>query len=129
MHNRILSAALVVLLINLACKAQTGAVTAKEDKEADKIYSIVFRLGIDGSRPVKVTLRDGTKLIGYIREINDDDFVLVAEETRTGNRLTYKQVRQLKPYESKGRKVGNAVGYVLFFGIIVANFVVNMRNE
>lgn len=129
MHRRILSAVLAALLMNLVCYAQTGAATAQGDKEADKVYATVFRLGVDGSRPVKVTMRDGTKLIGYIREINDDEFVLVADETRAVNRLTYTQVKQVKPYESKRRKVGSALGYGLFFGWIVGMFVVYMRDE
>ena len=129
MHRRILSAVLAVLLMNLVCYAQTGAATAKEDKEADTVYSTVFRLGVDGSRPVKVTMRDGIELIGYIREINDDDFALVADENSAVNRLTYRQVKNVKPYKSKGRKLGSALAYGLLFGVIVANFVVNMRNE
>lgn len=129
MYRRILSAVLAVLLMNLVCYAQTGATTTKDEKEAGKVYSTVFRLGVDGSRPVKVTMRDGTKLIGYIREINDDDFVLVADEIRTVNRLTYRQVKNVKPYESKRKRVGSALGYGLFFGMIVAMFYGYMQKE
>lgn len=130
MHKRILSAVLAVLLINLISYAQAGVgVKPNDDKAADKIFSTVFKLGVDASRLVKVILRDGTELKGYIREINNDDFVLVGDGTGTANKLTYRQVKQVKPYQSRGRKVGSALGYVLFFGIITAMVVPYMLKE
>jgi hypothetical protein len=129
MHRRILAAVLCLLLINLACYAQTSTAVAKDDKEADKIYSTVFRLGVNGSRPVKVTMRDGIELIGYIREINNNDFVLVAEGNSSVNRLAYGQVKNVKPYKSKSRRAGSVLGYSLFFGMIVAMFYGYMQKE
>lgn len=126
MSKRIFSLVLTFLLINFVCSAQT-AVQPNDNKEVGKIYSTVFRLGVDGSRLVKVTLRDGTVVKGYIREINDDDFVLVGEETGKVNRLAYQQVKDVKRSESRVRKVGNVLGYVLFFGVIGAMAVGYMR--
>ena len=130
MHNRILSTVLAVLLINLISYAQARVdEKPNDDKAADKIFSTVFRLGVDGSRLVKVILRDGTELTGYIRDINDDDFVLVGDGSGTVNKLTYRQVKQVKPYQSRGKKVGSVLGYVLFFGVIAAMFYGYMQNE
>jgi hypothetical protein len=122
MHKRILSAVLAVLSINLISYAQAKP---NDDKAADKIFSTVVRLGVDGSRLVKVVLRDGTELTGYIRDINDDDFVLLGDEIGTTTKLTYRQVKQVKPYKSRGR----FLGYAVFVGLIATMFVVNMRKE
>jgi len=130
MYKRILSAVLAVLLINLISYAQAGVGEKPNgDKAADKIFSTVVRLGVDGSRLVKVILRDGTELTGYIRETNNDDFVLLGDGIGTTTKLTYRQVKQVKPYQSRARKVGNVLGYVVFFGVIAAMFVGYMRNE
>jgi thymidine phosphorylase len=128
MHKRILSAVLAVLTINLVSHAQAGVGAKPKDVQAaDKIFSTVVRLGVDANRLVKVTLRDGSELTGYIREINNDDFVLVGDETGTVHKLTYAQVKQVKPYQSRGRKVGSVIGYVAIFGIIVAMSIGYMR--
>lgn len=126
MHKRILSAVLAVLLINLISYAQAGVGEKPNDgKAADRIFSTVVRLGVDGSRLVRVILRDGTELTGYIREITNDDFVLLGHEIGTTTKLTYRQVKQVKPYKSRGR----ILGYVVLVGVIAAMFVGYMRNE
>jgi len=130
MHKRILAAALVVLLVNLVCYAQGQAgPKTKEDEETDKVISAVFKIGLGTRALMKIVLRDGRELKGYITEANEETFVLHAAESRAAITLKYEQVKQAKkakpakPFQSRRRKVGSILGYVLFFGIIVANII------
>lgn len=128
MHRRILSAALAVLLINLVCYAQCQSVPkTKEDEETDRVISAVYKIGLGTRTVMKILLRDGRELTGYITEAREESFVLVDAGSGAAITLTYQQVKQVKPFQSRRRKVGSVLGYVLFTGIIVANFVGYMK--
>ena len=45
----------------------------------------------------RVSLQDGTKLKGRIAEIGEDYFVLVEKKTANSNRISFAQVKQVKP--------------------------------
>jgi hypothetical protein len=119
-HKRILSAVLAALLMNLVCYAQrqVGPKT-KEDEEADKIFASVFPLSLEPGTLVKVRLRDGTELKGYIIEANVENFSIVPPESQSVTKLRYQQVKDVKRYRSRGRKIGSFIGYAGLIYIIV----------
>jgi hypothetical protein len=115
MHNRILSAALAALLVNLVCYGQGNP---KEVEAAAKVKAAVFKIGAGSDTLVKVRLRDGTELKGYISEANEDGFVMAGGGNGSAASLKYHQVKQVKPFQSRGRKFGNIAGYVALFALI-----------
>lgn len=122
MYKRILSAALVLLLINFVCFAQSEPEpTPQQVKAAAKVRSKALDLGA-GSH-VRVRLLDRTEYKGYIVDLTFEGFVIEGGETPVPTRLTYYQIRDIKPIRSKGRQIGAVAGYVLFFGIIVVNAI------
>ena len=45
---------------------------------------------------VRVKLRDGTKLAGYVSEANENSFVIVDSKTGAATNVPYPQVKQVK---------------------------------
>lgn len=122
MYRRILSVTLVALLVNLACFAQNEPdPTPQQVKAAAKVRSKVLDLG-DGTH-ARVRLFNGTEYRGYLTEVGLEGFVIEGGEVLVATRLTYYQIRDVKPITSRGRRIGAVAGYVLFFGIIAANVV------
>ena len=130
MYKSILPAALAALLLNLVCYAPVAAAPqAKEIQAAAKVKAAVFKIGADSGTPVKVKLRDGTKLKGYINEAGEEGFVIVDSETGSATRLTYPQVTQVKRVGSRARKFGSYAGYVALFGLITVLYVSYARKD
>lgn len=121
MLKRLLSIFLVFLSVNIICDAQRPAGTTPTDieKETDKVISNVYKIGLNTGTLMKVVLRDGTELTGYINEANQESFVLV-NDTGGAITLTYERVKLVKKYTSKRRKIGSIIGYAGFAAIIVA---------
>jgi small nuclear ribonucleoprotein (snRNP)-like protein len=91
MFRRFLTAALAVLLLNLAAPARAAQKTA--DDPALKVMNKVLRLGAGAS--VEVKLRDGRKLKGKLGEADEDAFMVV--DSKGGRtRVTYESVKSLK---------------------------------
>ncbi len=65
MYRRIMSVALVALLVNmLAVSAYAATEAERQAKFAGKVRAAVLKLGTGESARVRVTLRDKTKLEG-----------------------------------------------------------------
>ena len=84
-----------------------------------KVKAAIAKLGTDPSAQVRVTLRDKNKLKGYIKEANEDHFVLV-NETGATTEIAYPQVKQVKGHNlSMGAKVAIGVGIAFVILLIV----------
>ncbi|CAN5540587.1 hypothetical protein BH18ACI1_BH18ACI1_24220 [soil metagenome] len=123
MFKKILSLALVILVINLAFGA-TAFADAKADKEAKfaaKVRNELAKLGTGTDARVEVKLRDKTKLKGYISQINENSFVVVADDTNTPTEVPYPQTKQVKGNNlSTGAKIaiGVGIGVAIFFVVL-----------
>jgi len=120
MFRKYLSLALMILVINLAFGATAFAGT-KADKEARfaaKVKNEIAKLGTGTDARVEVKLRDKTKLKGYISQINENSFVVIADNTNTPTEVLYPQTKQVKGNNlSTGAKIaiGVAIGVAAFF--------------
>jgi hypothetical protein len=122
MHKRILSAALVGLLLNVVCSAQSETdPTPQQIKAAAKVRSKVLDLGVGAH--VRVRLLDGTEYKGYLTEVTFEEIVIEGGEVNVPTRLTYYKIRDVRTAKSRGRKIGEVAGFVIFFGMIAANIV------
>ncbi len=120
MFKKILSSALVILVINLAF-GTTAFAGIKEDKEARfaaKVKNEIAKLGTGTDARVEVKLRDKTKLKGYISQINENSFVIVPDNANTPTEVPYSQTKQVNGNNlSTGAKIaiGVAIGVAAFF--------------
>jgi len=116
MLKKCLSLLLTVFVINLFLNAAAFANT-KEDKEAKfaaKVKSEITKLGTGKDARIKVKLRDGTKLKGYVSQINENSFVVVDKKNGTPTEVPYPNVRQVKGNNlSSGVKIAIAIAIVV----------------
>lgn len=123
MFKKILSLALVILVINLAfgVTAFAGTRADKEAKFAAKVRNELAKLGTGTDARVEVKLRDKTKLKGYISQINENSFVVVADNTNAPTEVSYSQTKQVKGNNlSTGAKIaiGIGIGVAIFFVVL-----------
>ena len=95
--------------------ALAASVNAKEAALTEKVKTAIAKLGTGPSAQVEITLHDKSKLKGYIKEADDEHFVLV-HKTGVATEVAYPQVRKVKGNNlSTGAKVaiGFGVGIVI----------------
>lgn len=95
--------------------ALAASVNAKEAALTEKVKAAIAKLGTGPSARVEITLHDKSKLKGYIKEADDEHFVLV-HETGAASDVAYPQVKKVKGNNlSTGAKVaiGVGVGFVI----------------
>ena len=120
MLKQLVALALAVALVQLSCvqMAMARTTTEKEMRFAEKIKAGVAKLGTGKEALVKVDLRDGTKLNGYLLEANENSFVVVDAKTGAATTVTYPQVKQVKGNNlSTGAKIAISIGIAV--GLIV----------
>jgi hypothetical protein len=117
--KKFVALALAALLINLFCVAPVAA--AKREKEARfarQVRDEIARLGTGPQALVEVSLRDSTKLKGYVREADETRFVVVDAKAGAATAVPYPQVRKVTGNNlSTGAKITIGVG--IGFGIML----------
>jgi outer membrane protease len=113
MFKKLLSLLLVALLINLA-GVRLAYADSKEEKQArftEKVKASVLKLGTGESTGVKVTLRDKTKLEGFISAADNEGFTVTNPKTRMATAVAYAQVKSVKGNNlSTGAKIAIGAG-------------------
>lgn len=120
MPKRFLSVSLIVLLLNLVgavptyANSQDEAQARAQARDARKIKDGIMKLGNGEGARVQLTLRDGRKVEGYIREAGEDSFVVVETKTGAATTVTYSQVKAIKGNNlSSGAKIAFNVAAVV----------------
>lgn len=122
--------ALIFLIFSTANIKTEVAVshTKNQTSPADKIKRAVAKAGVGEKARVKVTLRDGTKLAGYVNEARENDFVLTDKKTKNPVTVIYAEASEIKRDRlSKVAKIGIGIGigvaaYIIIVGIITEGF-------
>jgi hypothetical protein len=113
MLKRIFSLVMIgaLLIVTGGRFALAADARAKEAVFTAKLKAEIAKLGTGPSAQVQITLRDKSKFKGYIREANEDYFLLVDEKTGALTEIAYPQVKQVKGNNlSTGAKVAIGVG-------------------
>lgn len=116
MLKKYLVLGLTVLLVNLFLVTSISAKTKgeKEIKFAEKVKASITKLGTGKEAQVEVKIKDGTKLKGYIAEINKDNFVVRNAKNGTATAVPYGNAKQIKGNNlSTGAKIVIAVGLIV----------------
>jgi hypothetical protein len=72
------------------------AQTATDNKAIEKIRTKVAKIGIGPKARVETTLRDGTKLRGYVSAADPDSFTVTNHNTGNTRDLSYSEVAEVK---------------------------------
>ena len=112
MFKKILCLVLIgsIMIVTGGRTALAASVNAKEAAQTEKVKAAISKLGTGPSARVEITLHDKSKLKGFIKEADDEHFVLV-HETGAATEVAYPQVRKVKGNNlSTGAKVAIGVG-------------------
>lgn len=98
MLKKYLVLALTALLLNLSF-CVSGFAQTSSDRDSRLILNVkntVARVGTEPNRKIKIQLKNGTKLKGYITEIKDDYFALLDTKTGKVTSVQYAEVMEAK---------------------------------
>jgi hypothetical protein len=86
--------------------------TAPQPMTVENIKSKVAKLGVGEKAKATVSLKNGTKLKGYIARAGDSDFVLRDRKTDTPSTISYDDVARIDSNKghSTARNIGIGVG-------------------
>lgn len=117
MFGKYVSVTLIGLLLNLTLYSTAAANTEKEVKFAEQVKANIIKLGTGKESRVKIKLKNGTKLKGFVSEIKDSSFVLTNAETGNSEEIQYLQVKKAQGSNSKtGQRI---LVVVVIIGLIV----------
>lgn len=112
----------MILVINLSFGATVYAETKveKEAKFIEKVKADIAKLGTGKDSRIQVKLKDGTKLKGYIGQINENSFVVIDERSGAPTEVPYPKTKQVKGNNlSTGVTIALAVVIFLVIAAIV----------
>ena len=95
----VVAALLLTQVVRAAAPQSPAARQVPSAAEREKVKAAVAKVGSGLKARVKVTLRDGTKLRGFISRIGEDDFELVSTDEGSIGRahaIKYEDVLKLK---------------------------------
>ena len=128
MFRKLFSLALVALLVSSAGMrlAHADSKAEKHARFAEKVKVNVLKLGTGEAARVKVTLRDKTKLDGYVSAVGEEGFSVTDLKTGVATTVAYPQVKSVKGNNlSTGAKIAIGVGiaatviFLILFHVIV----------
>jgi hypothetical protein len=130
MFRRILSAALIVLLVQFAGAYPLMANSSKKESDkTEKVKAGIARLGVGPEARVKVKLRDNTKLEGYVSDAGAEHFTVIEPGTGAVTNVEYSQVKQVKGNNlSKGSKIAIGIGAAVGVALLIA-YAIFAANE
>ncbi|MDQ3712163.1 MAG: hypothetical protein M3388_08100 [Acidobacteriota bacterium] len=120
MFKKILSFALIVLLLNVVGVSSAYSQEDKQARAIEKVRENVRKLGVGEAAQIEIKLLDGRKIKGYIRETSEDSFVVVDAKTSAAATVDYSQVKQIK---GRNRLTAAKVGLTIVKGVAIVAVV------
>ena len=100
----------------------------KETVQAAKVQAGIAKLGVGRDARVTVTLRDRTKLSGYVSRIGDDSFAVTDLKSGATTDVPYPAVAQVKGHNlSTGAIIAISVGVAV--GVVLLILYLLVRNN
>lgn len=115
MFRSFVSASLAVAMLLGLPQFTRGEVKAGgEVSSVGKIRSGIASLGLGPDARIEVTLRDRTKIKGFLAEASDNHFTVIDEKTRAATKIAYSQVDKVKGHNLTTRTT------IILFAVIMA---------
>ncbi len=128
MLKRFLLMTLLVLTTNLAVTPYVYA-SGSAEKEArftEKVKTEIAKLGVGTDARIKVKLKDGTKLKGYVSEIKDTEFSVTNAKTGETIPVPYSHAKQVK---GNNDLTGVLVGIGVVGLLVVLAIILHVQRE
>ena len=126
MINRTAATLVICLLAFTMTFQQSVVANSNSEKDAaltQKVKAGIVKLGVGQSSTVSLTLKDKTKVAGYISEIGDDSFVVANLESGGRTTVAYPEVVQVKGNNLTTRtKV--IIGVAIAVGVAITLYIV-----
>ena len=121
MIKQILLIALMALVVNLSLSPSALAADklSKEAKHAAKVKAGIAKLGTGKDAKIKVKLKDGTKIKGYVSQISEDSFTVTDPETGTTTEVPYPNAKQVRGNNLSSGQIA-MIGTLVFILVLVA---------
>ena len=124
-----LSIILIVSLVSLATGVQAFARGSGKDAvpQAEKIKAKIAKLGTGEKAKVRIKLRSGERLKGYISSAGENDFAITDKKSGQTKTVLYSDVIEArKPGLSKGTKIAivvviGVVATAAILALVIAN--------
>jgi len=114
----------MALLINLSFATAAWGSDSKIEKAAklaERIKTGIAKLGTGPQAKVEVTLKDGTKLKGYVSSANETSFLVIKNGTTEESVISYSDAKKVKGNNlSTGAKIAIGVGIFIVVAVILA---------
>ena len=124
MFKKFLALVLTLLIINLFfINTAFAQIADNEDILSRNVKNTVAKIGTEPNRKLKVTLKDGTKLKGYITEIKNDHFDVLDTRTSKVTTIQYSNVKEAKRDGLSQMAKGWIAGGVLLGTLLTIVFV------
>jgi hypothetical protein len=115
-------AAMLLLFAGNAVFAQSS------DKNAEKMKAKITKIGTGKSARIKLQLRNGSRISGYVSEIKDRSFVLVSDQSGASTEIEYADAKPAPWKAPKALVIAFAAATVL--GVtLLAGLIGNARGE
>jgi hypothetical protein len=86
--------AVVLLMTAFGFKTATAS-TDKDTKRIEKVHAKILKVGQGPRARVEITLRDNTKLKGYVSETKADTFTVTDSRTGVARSVAYADVQEV----------------------------------
>jgi len=83
-----------VIAIAVMFTSARSQATPADAQQIAKVKAAIAKIGTSPGTTVRITLRDGSKVKGFMKEIRDDDFDVITENGSYGNavKIAYSDV-------------------------------------
>ena len=112
-----------IFILATASPAFAQSAQTKQEKQTQKIKGKIKELGLGEKAKIKVKLYNDNTYQGYLKEANENDFVIV-DASGNSNIVKYSDVRSLGGKNlSTGAKIAiaaSAIGAIIFFAVFWA---------
>jgi len=116
--------AIVSCLSSIAqARSEAGGQAQGQPDNTAPVKAQVRQIGIGESSVVRVKLKDGTELRGYLSQIENDSFKVTDKATKKATSVSYGDVRSLK-LKGKGLSVRTKVLIGVGIGVAIAAGVI-----
>ena len=128
MRKTCLPSLLAGLLVLISAGRTLNANPQKQETTPaiDQIKGQVAKLGVGEKARGTITMKDGTKVKGYVYRAGDDDFVIRDRKTDAPTTIRYADVAKVKPDRghstAKHLGLGIGIGVGAFLGILLLIF-------
>jgi preprotein translocase subunit SecF len=115
-----LSFLVAVMLLLVTVPHPTIAKQANQAPTVEAIKSKVARIGVGAKAKATIRMKNGTKVKGYIAQVQEDDFVIRDRKTDAPTTIRYSDV--LKVEENRGHSTARnvAIGVAAGVGAVLA---------